>query len=177
MQTALLTAVSLIAAAVAAPVPKPAPPKDRVVSNPSKDIHVVTDRDESVKGYFTRTRLVVGWVPMRKESAEEPGISDVLEATDTVKLITHRPSLNDETDKGWFGMPLKVAPPKPAVVELLKGIQKRNGVELIFRKGDDGLHHLVGYTTRKNDGFFSDDTVNKDDGYSPRDLRFVEEKK
>jgi hypothetical protein len=176
MRNALLAAVVIAPVAPSAPVPKKVE-KDRVVSNPAKDIHVVTDRDESVKDYFTRTRLVVGWVPMRKDPAETPGLSDVLEATDTVKLLAYRPSLKDETDKGWFGMPLKVAPPKPAVVELLEGIQKQSGAELIFRKGDDGLHHVVGYTTRKNGGFFSDEAVNKDDGYSPKDLRFVEEQK
>jgi len=176
MRNALLAAVAMVSVATAAPVPRKVE-KERVVSNPAKDIHVVTDRDESVKDYFTRTRLVVGWVPMRKESDEEPGISNVLEATDPDKVMAHRPSLNDEKDKGWFGKYLKVAPPTPAVVELLKDIQKQKGAELIFRKGDDGLHHVVGYTTRKNGGFFSDEAVNKDDGYSLKELMFAEEKK
>jgi len=170
----LLSALLLAPLSLAAPVPKTIA-RDRVVSNPADDIHIVTDRNESAKDYFNRTRVVVGMAMVRKGTADKPGLTDVLEATDTVERFVHSPSPNDAEGQRRGGEHLAIAPPSPAVADLLKGVEGQGAAYLIFRKGGDGRHHLVGYTHRGRVPFFGDETVNTADGYSLKGLRYVGE--
>ncbi|WP_157369709.1 hypothetical protein [Zavarzinella formosa] len=174
----VLTAMvfGLAAVAGAAPAPKVAS-ADRVVANPSKDIVVVTDRDESVKDFFRRQRMVVGATSVEKGvTADFPHLGDVLEADKPVTVFVSLPAWNDDESLQFYATRLRIAPPAAAVVKLFKDRKGDSRVEAVFRRDADGLHHLVGYATRRLD-FYRDAKANETDGFGPADLKFGPEKK
>lgn len=147
--------------------------------NKSKDIRVLSDKDETVPDYFRRHRLIVGMLPAKEVEA-------AIEAkSPREKVFVNYTSHNDDPKKEQlFGDILKLAPLSKEAAALLRehgfgGGKKPFQVGVILRRdaADAELYHVVGWTGRSSVSFFASDKRVGGDDFSPRDLRFQGEKK
>lgn len=169
----------LLVVAVAGLQAEPAPKtkdKTTTITDKAKQIHVVTDRKETIKDFFQRQRIVVGTVL---------GADKVLRAKETLKMqFISYSSFNDDAKKmSLFGAYLEIALPSKAVRDLIseddpkkKGGQRFKGT-LILRRDDknDKLYHIVGYMKHSPVGFFQS-TKKISDEFTAKDLHFKEKK-
>src|ERR1051326_1336659 len=171
---AVFLTLGLAAIAVRADEPKKDKPGEFTLVNKAKDINVIADRDMPIRDYFRREHIIVGIVLPE-------GIKKIREAKETVtKFFISYASQNDDPAKAsTFGATIDVAPPSEAVNKLL-GEHVRDGkkvpeLTLIFRPDEKkpGLYHVVGFTERTSVGFFDNDKKNPTDGFSQKDLCFV----
>ena len=159
------------------PENKSAPAKPTQLANPAKTIFVISDREETVPQFFARQRVIVG---------------DVNE--DTFGLLAQGKGTPDEvfvesasTTEGdsLFGKFMRIAPPAPAVTELIAGYAKtataaqKTALRVVFvpdpKRAD--VWHAVGYTLHRNGHFFDITKKAPGDDFSPNDLLHKEPKK
>ena len=160
---ALLIAAILLPHAV--PVAPPPRPVARLVRDEARQVHVLTDRDETVSEFFRRHRAMSGSVllhPMPDDPKRERGMSlaDVRTASKPVRGVYFSYPMWNFRDEVPYGDQATVAPLSPAAVKLLRdglaAAEKEDGVlrpfslNVILREDDTvkGLWHVVGYTTR-----------------------------
>src|SRR5262245_54066128 len=88
----LLLAVTLAAAPPGDP-PKKETPGEFSLVNKAKDIHVVSDRDESILDYFQRNHVIIGGVGPKE-------LSKILKAEKPLaKFFVNYASYNDDPEK------------------------------------------------------------------------------
>jgi RNA polymerase sigma factor (sigma-70 family) len=162
----------------AAPVPPAGlKPTHFVLTNPAKDITVVSDRQEKLVEFFKRQKLMVAGV--RRTDAE--ALLTAKEPTDRTFLSL--PSYNVSRDGGGavtaYAAVVNVAPPAKPVAELLEPLvaAARNDetvpIRLVFRQDEKEpeVWHPVGFTTRKEIVFFFLSKEKKEpDDFAPADL-------
>jgi hypothetical protein len=157
-----------------------AKPGEIALTNPAKDIQVLSDRKESISQFFQRNRIVVG----------SQIISEVKTAIEAKKVremvfVNYSSHNDDAAREQLFGTNLKLAPMPPSVAQLLRKQladpdgKERLGLTLILRRDakDGDLYHVAGCTTRTSVSFFANDKRTPPDEFSPRDLRFKGEAK
>lgn len=174
----VLLGVATTAIRANAPIPEA---KERVLTNKAGDIHLVSTADENVRDFFRGHHIIVGFVRLKKEVGPNEGnLTDILVADKPVeKVFVHYASRNDDPEQSaTFGMVVTIAPPSPAVIELMKkrkAVEQEQDLTLILREDEakPGLWHIAGYTGRTAVGFFDSDAKNKDDGFSQKDLCFA----
>jgi hypothetical protein len=171
---ALIFVLGLATLATYADEPKKEKPAEVTLVNKAKDIHVISDRDEPILDYFRRQHIVVGTVLPE-------GLKKIRDAKDPLtKFFISYASQNDDRDKAsTFGATIEIAPPREPVLKLL-GEHAPDGkkveLTLILRLDPKkpGLYHVVGCTARTSVGFFDNDKKDPKDGFSQKDLCFVE---
>lgn len=158
-----------------APMPRlVAPP--RVIANPANDIRVVTSRDETLPEFFRRQKVVVAGL------LEEKLTPLFTARTPTGPLLVGYAAYNFEPEKRVYGDLLRIAPPAPEVIALLKERMLENAdraqLNLIYvvDPADAELYHPVGYTTRNSVSFFTGKRV-EPDPYSPAEFAYQPPKK
>ncbi len=156
-----------------APMPRRVPevPKPRVIANPANDIRVVTVRDETLPQFFRRQKVVVAGLLEEK-------LTPLFTATKpSGPMVVGYAAYNHKPLVRVYGDTLRVAPPTPAVIELLKERLRDNTdraqLNLIYvaDPADGELFHLAGYTTRNTVSFFTGKRV-EPDPYSPAEFEF-----
>jgi hypothetical protein len=171
-------AVACLAPADDKPPAADEPAKDKAESftlrNKAKDICVVSDRDESVRDYFRRNRILVctAWGPFLKEMLETK--KPLPES-----FVIHNSQNDDPERVVMFGAHPAVGPPSEPAAKLVgdyvsnfKVKDPRVGLILCRDAKEPGLYRVVGYMERGTWGFFAVKEVNDADGFSPKDLLF-----
>lgn len=199
--TAFLSALCLMTIALARPEAqagglKRQDPAEFTLVNKAKDIHVVSDRDESILDFFGRTRILLGEVLDKSAVPAESDLEKLLQAKEVLtKFWVSYPSKNDDPQgPAFYGAWIKVAPPSAAVLKLFND-HKPDGkdghvrvVTLILRPDEKvpDMYRVIGFTERHSLWFFGADTVvgrpesekkNATDGFSQKDLSFKGEPK
>ena len=161
-----------------APMPRRVPdsPTPRVIVNPANDIRVVTVRDEAMPQFFRRQKVVVAGLLEEK-------LTPLFTATKpSDPLFVGYAAYNHKPLVRVYGDTLRIAPPTPAVIELLterlRDNTDRAQLNLIYvaDPADGELFHLAGYTTRNTVSFFTGKRV-EPDPYSPAEFEFQPPKK
>ncbi|MFO0969417.1 MAG: hypothetical protein U0793_27995 [Gemmataceae bacterium] len=173
MRLSLLACLCLIPAASSGDKEKAAA---KALTNPAKDIAVLSDRDESIPAFFRRRHIITGGIV----DTEYKKLVAAKEPLD--KFFVNYTSHNDDKEgEARFGDFLKIAPVAPAVAKLIEDHHKARkrdpGVSLVLERdaADAKLYRVVGCMTRQHVGFFALDKRSEGDDFSPRDLRFKAE--
>jgi hypothetical protein len=151
----------------------PVPEAEVLLVNKAKDIRVYSDRDEPIRAFFERTRLMTGGLGKDQ-------VTKVIEAKQPLeRFFLSYASYNDDPEKGsLFGAFIKLTPPSREVAKLLTEQrpdgQKKLNLTLILRRDDKDpeLFTVIGCTDRTPVGFFDDEKKNEADGFAQKELRF-----
>lgn len=150
-----------------------AKPLQVVVSNPARDITVVSARDERFAEFFRRQPVMVAGVPdnLRDKllyDAKGPG-----------RVFVDYASFNvDGPRAAAYGASVKVAPVPLGGPEyrLLARAPRTAAVVFVRDAADAELWHAVGFTTRPSAGFFAETKRTAPDDFAPADLLYHEPK-
>lgn len=156
-----------------APMPRlvQTPPRPRTIANPANDIRVVTLRDETLPDFFRRQKVVVAGL------LEEKLTPLFTETKPSAPMLVGYAAYNHKPEARVYGDYLRIAPPTPEVIELVKERMKANTdriqLNLIFVADatDADVVHLAGYTTRNTVSFFTSKRI-EPDPYSPAEFEY-----
>jgi RNA polymerase sigma factor (sigma-70 family) len=146
-----------------------------VMTNPAKDITIVSDRHEKFVEFFRRQEVLVAVVPanVRDKLLYDPKGSNGMVFVDTASFNTDGPRA------AVYGAGVKLAPVTldgPAF-RLLEMTDEKFPVVFIRDEGDKNLWHAVGFTRRSAVGFFAAKERVKPDDFAPADLLLKNDKK
>lgn len=147
------------------------------LTNPSKDIVIVSDRDEKFVDFFRRQKVMVaGATPKEYEAAVKADkVSE--------KLFVNYASHNQANPmNATYGAYVKLAPVTKPVAEALAAMTKEKNdayswsLILIPDAKEKDVWHVVGLTTRTSVGFFASKDKKGTDDFAPTDLVLPEKK-
>lgn len=159
------------------PVPRPAaPPQPKagpmVLTNPAKDITIVSDRDEKFAEFFKRQPLMVASLEVKK-------VTPLLTAADpSERQFLDAAAYNTGAYHSTYGTFVRVAPIAKPVAGILRPVLEKRGamaVSLIFRMDarEKDVWHVIGFTTRPGAAkFFTLKEKVPPDDFTPADLVF-----
>jgi RNA polymerase sigma factor (sigma-70 family) len=145
-----------------------AKPANFVMSNPAKDITIVTDRHEEFVEFFRRQPVMIATVP---QNLRDKMLHDA-KGVDKLSFVDNASFNVDGNRAAVYGASVKLAPvpPKGPVYRLLDGGDVKHPVVFVRDAKDQYLWHAVGFTRRSSFAFFaSKDRVGADD-FAPTDL-------
>ncbi len=158
------------------PEPKEQPKaKPELLVDEGKSLFIVSDRQEKVREFFQRNRVVVGAIwqnDLNKLSQAKEPIGN---------LFLSYTSANDDPEKAdRFGDTFTLAPLPPEVAALIdKQAEPKRAdgdrlVTVILRRDAEeaGLHHVVGLTMHSPVSFFVSNEKLKGDDFAPAELKY-----
>jgi RNA polymerase sigma factor (sigma-70 family) len=144
-----------------------AKPLQVVLSNPARDVTVVSDRDEGFAAFFRRQPVMVADV---LEADRDKLLYD---AKGPGRVFVSYASFNADRDRtATYGAFVKLAPPPlngPAY-RLLALAKPKHAVVFVRDADDAELWHVAGVTTRPSIGFFAEAKRTPPDDFAPADL-------
>ncbi len=143
-----------------------------VMTNPAKDITIVSDRHEKFVEFFRRQPVLVAVLPanVRDKMLYDPKGSDGPVFVDSASFNLDGPR------NAAYGASVKLAPlpPDGPAFRLMEMTPAKHPVVFVRDAADKNLWHAVGFTTRSPVGFFASKDRVKPDDFAPADL--LEEK-
>lgn len=174
---AVIAAVALATTGLAADDPKPTEKKPMhfTLTNPSKDIVVVSDRDEKFVEFFRRQRVLVAG--MRAKEFEATMKAE--KASEKEQGVIYA-SYNEEDRSALYGANVKLAPVAKPVAEAIAAlIPKANFGQTLVMVPDPkekDVWHIVGLTTRTPVAFFMKKEKEGTDDFAANELLFKEKR-
>jgi RNA polymerase sigma factor (sigma-70 family) len=146
-----------------------------VMTNPARDITIVSDRHEKFVEFFRRQPVLIAVVPANVRAKL---LHDAKGVTDFVFLGTA--SFNvDGPRAAAYGASVKLAPltfEGPAF-RMLEMTPSEHPVVFVRDAADENTWRAVGFTTRPSAGFFTNKARVKSDDFAPTDLIHSEKPK
>ena len=164
-------------AVIAADDPKPTEKKPMyfTLTNPSKDIVVVSDRDEKFVEFFRRQRVLVAGLGEKEFEATMKA-----EKTSEKEQGVIYASYNEEDRTALYGAMVKLAPVAKPVAEAIAALIPKDNVGrtlvMVPDPKEKDVWHIVGLTTRTPVGFFMTKDKEGTDDFAANELLFKEKK-
>jgi hypothetical protein len=155
-----------------------AKPARFVMTNPARDITVVTDRHETFVEFFRRQPVMIAVLPDALRTKLLTG------RTPTEFVFVDTASFNVEGPRAAAYAasvklaPLSLAPPSldDPVFNLLEMTSQSEPVVFVRDAANKDLWHAVGFTRRSSNGFFTGKARVAPDDFAPIDLLHIEKK-
>ncbi|MFN7575112.1 MAG: hypothetical protein ACK5SA_08660 [Planctomycetota bacterium] len=164
-------------AVISADDPKPTEKKPMyfTLTNPSKDIVVVSDRDEKFVEFFRRQRVLVAGLGEKEFEATMKA-----EKTSEKEQGVIYASYNEEDRTALYGAMVKLAPVAKPVAEAIAALIPKDNVGrtlvMVPDPKEKDVWHIVGLTTRTPVGFFMTKDKEGTDDFAANELLFKEKK-
>ena len=146
-----------------------------VLTNPARDITIVSDRHETFVEFFHRQPVLVAVVPDALREKLIYGAKGPLEF-----VFVDQASFNTDGPRvAAYGASMKLVPISfdTPVARLLELTVRSEPMIFVRDASDKNLWHAVGYTRRSSVGFFASTARVKPDDFAPADLLQTIEKK
>lgn len=139
-----------------------------IMTNPAKDIIIVSDRHEKFVEFFRRQPVMVAVVPANVHSKLLYGNTQPVNFD-----FVEKASLNEDGPRvAAYGASVKLAPlaANGPVFQLLDNVNPNTPVVFVRDESDKNLWHAVGLTRRSSVGFFAARDRVAPDAFAPADL-------
>jgi RNA polymerase sigma factor (sigma-70 family) len=145
-----------------------AKPANFVMTNPAKDITIVSDRHEKFVEFFRRQSVLIAVVPA---NLREKMLYDA-KGVEKLSFVDNASFNVDGLLAAVYGASVKLAPvpPKSPVFRLLEMTDAKLPIVFVRDADDKNLWHAVGFTRRSSVGFFASKERVGSDGFAPVEL-------
>jgi RNA polymerase sigma factor (sigma-70 family) len=141
-----------------------------ILQNPSRDITIVTDRDEKFVEFFRRQRVLIAGVTEKDRDTASAAKSPV------DRVFVDNASYNESgVMKAVYGSYIRLAPVSHEIAELIFEMDPVAFV-LVQDAREKDVWRIVGVTGRSSVGFFASKDKKGTDDFAPVDLQFTPKK-